>query len=91
MEGERIAPPILEAAFVRQPRARVAWQALTPVQRRGHLLAFFIIRARNHGKRGRKRRSRRPCSWQRSEKNRARTEQGGGSWPGASREGSIDT
>ncbi|MDE3105360.1 MAG: DUF1905 domain-containing protein [Acidobacteriota bacterium] len=41
MESERETPPILEAAFRRIPSARAAWQALTPVQRRGHLLGIF--------------------------------------------------
>jgi uncharacterized protein YdeI (YjbR/CyaY-like superfamily) len=45
MEGERVTPPILEAAFVRQPRARAAWRALTPVQRRGHLLGIFYYQS----------------------------------------------
>jgi len=42
MEGERITPPILEAAFQRQPKAREAWRAMTPVAAAepaaGHLL-----------------------------------------------------
>jgi uncharacterized protein YdeI (YjbR/CyaY-like superfamily) len=41
MEGEREPPPILQAAFVRQPEARVGWEAMTEVQRRGHLLGIF--------------------------------------------------
>jgi uncharacterized protein YdeI (YjbR/CyaY-like superfamily) len=41
MEGEQEPPPILKAAFQRQPRARVAWFALTPAQRRNHLLGIF--------------------------------------------------
>ena len=41
MEGEAETPPILEAAFNRQPRARKAWKALTVAQRRGHLLGIF--------------------------------------------------
>jgi len=41
MEGEQEPPPVLKAAFQRQPRAREAWFALTPAQRRNHLLAIF--------------------------------------------------
>jgi uncharacterized protein YdeI (YjbR/CyaY-like superfamily) len=41
MEGEEDPPPILRAAFQRQPLARDGWFALTPVQRRGHLLGIF--------------------------------------------------
>lgn len=45
MEGERQTPPILEVTFQRQPRARAAWQAMTPVQRRGHLLGIFYYQS----------------------------------------------
>jgi uncharacterized protein YdeI (YjbR/CyaY-like superfamily) len=41
MEGEQEPPPILKAIFQRQPRAREAWFALTPAQRRNHLLGVF--------------------------------------------------
>jgi len=41
MEGERDLPPILKAAFLRQPLARVGWEAMTPTQRRNHLLGIF--------------------------------------------------
>jgi uncharacterized protein YdeI (YjbR/CyaY-like superfamily) len=41
MEGEREPPPVLKAAFHRQPRAREAWFALTVAQRRNHLLGIF--------------------------------------------------
>jgi uncharacterized protein YdeI (YjbR/CyaY-like superfamily) len=41
MEGEDEPPPILRAAFQRQPLAREGWFALTPAQRRGHLLGIF--------------------------------------------------
>ena len=41
MEGEQILPPILEAAFLRHPKAREGWRAMTRVQRRGHLLGIF--------------------------------------------------
>jgi uncharacterized protein YdeI (YjbR/CyaY-like superfamily) len=41
MEGEQEPPPILKTIFQRQPRAREAWFALTPTQRRNHLLGIF--------------------------------------------------
>jgi uncharacterized protein YdeI (YjbR/CyaY-like superfamily) len=41
MEGEQEPPPILKTIFQRQPRAREAWFALTPAQRRSHLMGIF--------------------------------------------------
>jgi uncharacterized protein YdeI (YjbR/CyaY-like superfamily) len=41
MEGETELPPILKMAFLRQPLARAGWEAMTPVQRRNHLLGIF--------------------------------------------------
>jgi uncharacterized protein YdeI (YjbR/CyaY-like superfamily) len=41
LEGETELPPILQAVFLRQPLARTGWDAMTPVQRRGHLLGIF--------------------------------------------------
>jgi uncharacterized protein YdeI (YjbR/CyaY-like superfamily) len=44
MEGEigpKDPPPILKAAFQRQPRARAGWEAMTPLRRRNHLLGIF--------------------------------------------------
>jgi uncharacterized protein YdeI (YjbR/CyaY-like superfamily) len=41
MEGEVEAPPILRAAFQRQPAAKTGWDAMTPICRRNHLLAIF--------------------------------------------------
>ena len=41
MEGLEEPPPVLKAIFQRQPRAREAWFALTPTQRRNHLLGIF--------------------------------------------------
>lgn len=41
MEGELEPPPVLRAIFQRQPLARAGWEALTPVQRRNHLLGIF--------------------------------------------------
>ncbi|MGB8259030.1 MAG: YdeI/OmpD-associated family protein [Terracidiphilus sp.] len=40
LEGETETPPVLEAAFRRQPLARTGWEAMTPNQRRGHLLGI---------------------------------------------------
>jgi uncharacterized protein YdeI (YjbR/CyaY-like superfamily) len=45
MEGERETPPILEAAFARTPLARKGWHAMTPLQRRGHLMGIFYYRS----------------------------------------------
>lgn len=41
MEGEFETPPILKAAFARQPLAEAGWKAMTPTQRRGHLMGIF--------------------------------------------------
>ncbi|MGA3079983.1 MAG: YdeI/OmpD-associated family protein [Terracidiphilus sp.] len=41
LEGETELPPILHAAFLRQPLARKGWETMTPTQRRGHLLGIF--------------------------------------------------
>ena len=41
MEGELETPPILKAAFARQPMAEAGWKAMTETQRRGHLLGVF--------------------------------------------------
>jgi uncharacterized protein YdeI (YjbR/CyaY-like superfamily) len=43
MEGEHEPPPILRAAFLRQPQAREGWNAMTPIQRRNHLLGIFFV------------------------------------------------
>lgn len=45
MEGERETPPILQLAFRKQPLARAGWEAMTPVQRRSHLLGIFGYRS----------------------------------------------
>lgn len=45
MEGEQVTPPILELAFQRQPRAREGWRAMTPLQRRGHLMGIFYYQS----------------------------------------------
>jgi uncharacterized protein YdeI (YjbR/CyaY-like superfamily) len=41
LEGETKVPPILHAAFLRQPQARMGWEAMTATQRRNHLLGIF--------------------------------------------------
>src|SRR5579871_5402840 len=41
MEGEQEPPPILRAGFQRQPLAQAGWNAMTPTQRRHHLLGIF--------------------------------------------------
>jgi uncharacterized protein YdeI (YjbR/CyaY-like superfamily) len=42
VEGEEIPPPILRAAFQRQPLAEKGWHASTRAQRRNHLLGIFM-------------------------------------------------
>jgi uncharacterized protein YdeI (YjbR/CyaY-like superfamily) len=44
LEGEIETPPILKAAFQRQPLARAGWEAMTPARRRNHLLGIFYLR-----------------------------------------------
>ena len=41
MEGEKVLPPILEAAFREHPAARRGWNAMAPSHRRSHLMAVF--------------------------------------------------
>jgi len=45
MEGERETPPVLKAAFVRQPLAEAGWKAMTAAQRRGHLMGIFYYQS----------------------------------------------
>jgi uncharacterized protein YdeI (YjbR/CyaY-like superfamily) len=45
MEGEKTPPPVLEVAFRRRPTAREGWNAMTEVQRRGHLLGIFYYQS----------------------------------------------
>jgi uncharacterized protein YdeI (YjbR/CyaY-like superfamily) len=45
MEGERELPPILQAAFARDGRARIGWNLMTPTQRRGNLMAIFYYKS----------------------------------------------
>ncbi|HET9995201.1 MAG TPA: YdeI/OmpD-associated family protein [Candidatus Acidoferrum sp.] len=44
MEAERELPPVLKAAFARDPRALQGWQLMSPTRRRGQLLAIFYYR-----------------------------------------------
>jgi uncharacterized protein YdeI (YjbR/CyaY-like superfamily) len=41
MEGEQDPPPVLRAAFQRQPLAEAGWRAMTPIKRRNHLLGIY--------------------------------------------------
>ena len=45
MEGEKILPPILDVAFRNTPAARKGWKAMTPTQRRGHLMGVFYYQS----------------------------------------------
>lgn len=44
-EAERETPPILEAVFARDPRAREGWKRMSASQRRMHLLGIFTYRS----------------------------------------------
>jgi uncharacterized protein YdeI (YjbR/CyaY-like superfamily) len=44
MEGEQDVPPILRAAFLREPLAKKGWELMTQLQRRGHLLGIFYYK-----------------------------------------------
>jgi Bacteriocin-protection, YdeI or OmpD-Associated/Domain of unknown function (DUF1905) len=41
MEGERELPPVVAAAFRERPKAKAGWAKMTPLQRRGELMAVF--------------------------------------------------
>lgn len=45
MEGERETPPLLRALFQRHPLAERGWKAMTPTQRRNHLLGIFYYQS----------------------------------------------
>ena len=45
MEAALELPPILKLAFAREPRAFAGWQRMSPLHRRGHLLAIFYYRS----------------------------------------------
>src|SRR5262245_1297478 len=44
MEAERELPPAMRQAFARNPRALDGWRRMSPVRRRGQLLAIFYYR-----------------------------------------------
>jgi len=44
MEAERDLPPVLKAAFARDPRALQGWQRMSASHRRAHLLGIFYYR-----------------------------------------------
>lgn len=44
MEAERELPPVLRAAFARNPIAYEGWKQMSVAQRRGHLLGIFYYR-----------------------------------------------
>ncbi len=41
MDAEAELPPLIAAAFRRNPKARAAWEKMTPLQRRNQLFAVF--------------------------------------------------
>lgn len=45
MEGERELPPVLQAAFSRNPKARAGWDLMPPSHRRWHLFGIFGYRS----------------------------------------------
>ncbi len=45
MDAERDLPPILKAAFARDPLAWEGWQRMSPTQRRHNLLSIFYYRS----------------------------------------------
>jgi uncharacterized protein YdeI (YjbR/CyaY-like superfamily) len=47
LEGEQFPPPILRAAFREQPLAEMGWTAMTPTQRRNHLIGIFFVHTVN--------------------------------------------
>ena len=44
MEAEHELPPMIQLAFARNPWAREGWEQMTPIQRRGQLIAIFYYR-----------------------------------------------
>jgi len=44
MEAERDLPPMLRLALTKDPQAEKGWELMTPLQRRGQLLAIFYYR-----------------------------------------------
>src|SRR5438270_5530109 len=44
MEAERELPPLIRNAFAENPKAYAGWKSMTPLARRGQLLAIFYYR-----------------------------------------------
>ena len=44
LEAEKDLPPVLRAAFARDPQAFEGWKLMSPSRRRGHLLGIFYYR-----------------------------------------------
>ena len=44
IEAERELPPLIKAAFANDPKAHAGWKKMTPLSRRGQLLAIFYYR-----------------------------------------------
>jgi uncharacterized protein YdeI (YjbR/CyaY-like superfamily) len=45
MEGEEVTPPILRAAFRRQPLAQAGWESMTAIRKRLVLLSIFTCQS----------------------------------------------
>jgi uncharacterized protein YdeI (YjbR/CyaY-like superfamily) len=45
LEAEQQLPPILQLAFQRAPKAKAVWEAMTPTQRRSHLMGIFYYQS----------------------------------------------
>jgi uncharacterized protein YdeI (YjbR/CyaY-like superfamily) len=45
MEGEKVAPPILQAEFARNPKGKKGWDLLPPSHKRGHLWGIFYYKS----------------------------------------------
>ncbi len=43
-DGEQTPPPILEAEFARNPKAKKGWERMTPTHRRSHLWGIFYYK-----------------------------------------------
>ena len=44
IEAERDLPPLIKAALANDPKAHAGWKSMTPLARRGQLLAIFYYR-----------------------------------------------
>ena len=45
MEGEHTPPPILQAEFTRNPKAKKGWDLMPPSHKRGHLWGIFYYKS----------------------------------------------